>query len=55
VSVNIISKSALKFYLSNAEDGTQDDMLWDNSELSGEGTSSENESVTERSLVELSD
>jgi hypothetical protein len=42
--------------LSNAEDGTQDDILWDDSEQSGEGaTSSENESVTEGSLDKLAE
>jgi hypothetical protein len=34
VSVNIIPKSFLKCCLSNAEDGTQNDILWDNSEQS---------------------
>jgi hypothetical protein len=38
------------------EGGTQDDILWENSERSGEGaSSSENEIVTEGSLDELSD
>jgi hypothetical protein len=42
--------------LFNAEDGTKDDILWDDSEQSGKGvSSSENENVTEGSLVELSD
>jgi hypothetical protein len=54
--LNIIPKSFLKRCLSNAEDGAQDDILWDDSEQSGESaSSSENESVTERSLDELSD
>jgi hypothetical protein len=52
VPVNIIPKSFLKCCLSNAQDGMQDD----DSEQSGEGaSSSENESVTEGSLDELSD
>jgi hypothetical protein len=56
VPVNIISKSFLKCRLSNAEDGTQDDTVWDDSEQSGEGaSSSENGSATEGSLDELSD
>jgi hypothetical protein len=47
VPVNITPKLFLKCFLSNAEDGTQDDILWDDSEQSGEGASaSENESVT---------
>jgi hypothetical protein len=45
-----------KCCLSNVEDRTQDDILWENSERSGKGaSSSENESVTEGSLDELSD
>jgi hypothetical protein len=37
--------------LSNPEDGTQDDILWDGSEQNGEGaSSSENESVIEGSF-----
>jgi hypothetical protein len=56
VLVNIIPKPFLKCCLTNAEDGTQNDILWDNSELNSEGTSSsENESATEGSLDELSD
>jgi hypothetical protein len=56
VPVSIIAKSFLKCCLSNAEDGTQDDVLWDDSERSGEGAStSENESATGVSLDELSD
>jgi hypothetical protein len=56
VPVNIIPKSFFKCCLSNVEDGMQDDILWDDSKQSGEGaTSSENESVTEGSLDELSD
>jgi hypothetical protein len=42
--------------LSNAEDGTQGNIHWDESEQSGKGaSSSENESETEGSLDELSD
>jgi hypothetical protein len=53
--VDIIPKSVLKCCLSNAEDGTWDDILWDDSEQSGEvASSSENESATEGSLDELS-
>jgi hypothetical protein len=38
------------------EAGMQDDILWDDFEESGKGaTSSENESVTEGSISELSD
>jgi hypothetical protein len=56
VPVNIIPKSCLKCCLSNMEDGTQDEMLWDDNEQSGEGaSSSENESATEGSLDELCD
>jgi hypothetical protein len=41
--------------LSNAEDGMQDDILWNDSEQSGEGTSSsENQSVAEGSMGKLS-
>jgi hypothetical protein len=55
VLVNIIPKSVLNCCLSNAADGTQDDILWDDSEQSAEGaSSSENESGTEGSLDELS-
>jgi hypothetical protein len=40
-------KSVLKCCLSNAEDGTQENILWDDSEQSDEGASfSENKSVT---------
>jgi hypothetical protein len=54
--VHIIPKSFLKFCLSNVEDGMEDDILWGNSEQSGEGeSSSENESATEASLDVLSD
>jgi hypothetical protein len=35
VPVNIIPKSFLKCCLPNVEYGTQDDILWDNSEQSG--------------------
>jgi hypothetical protein len=56
VPVNIIPKSFLKFCLSNAGDGMQDDILWGDSEQSGKGApSSENESATEGSLDELAD
>jgi hypothetical protein len=56
VPVNIISKSFLKCCLSNVEDGAQGNIHWNESEQSGEGaSSSENESVTEGSLDELSD
>jgi hypothetical protein len=56
VPVSVIPKSFLKCCLSNAEDGIQDDILWDDSEQSGKGaSSSENEGATEGSLVELSD
>jgi hypothetical protein len=34
---NIIPKSFSKCCLSDAEDGTQDDLFWDESEPSGEG------------------
>jgi hypothetical protein len=55
VPVSIIPKSISECCLSNVDDGTQDDVLWDDSEQSGEGaSSSENESVTEGSLDELS-
>jgi hypothetical protein len=54
--VNIIPKLFIKCCLSNAEDGTQDDILWDDSEQSGKGASSSaNESVTEGLLDELAD
>jgi hypothetical protein len=53
---NIIPKLFSKCYLFNAEDGMQDDNLWDYSGQSGEAASSaENESATEGSLNELSD
>jgi hypothetical protein len=56
VPVNIIPKSFLKCCLSNVEDGIQDDILWNDSEQSGEGTSSsENKSMTAGSLDKLSD
>jgi hypothetical protein len=42
--------------LSNAEDGTQDDILWDDNEESGKDvSSSENENASEGLLVKLSD
>jgi hypothetical protein len=48
------SKIVLKCCLSNVEDGKQGDILWYNNEQSGLGaSSSENESVTERSLHKL--
>jgi hypothetical protein len=54
VPVNIIPKSFLKCHLSGAEDGTQDGILWDDSEQSDKSaSSSENEGVTEGSLDEL--
>jgi hypothetical protein len=50
------SKSFLKRCLSNAGDRRQDDIFWDDSEKSDMGaSSSENESVTEASLDNLSD
>jgi hypothetical protein len=56
VPVIIIPKSFLKCCLSHVEDGTQGDILQDDSELTGEGaSSSENDSMTEGSLDELSD
>jgi hypothetical protein len=55
VPVNI-PKLFLKCSLSNVEDGTQDDIPWDNCEQSGKGaSSSEIKSVTAGSLDELSD
>jgi hypothetical protein len=54
--LNITPISFWKFCLPNAKDGTQDDILWDNSEQSGEGAlSSENGNATEGSLDEISD
>jgi hypothetical protein len=51
VPANIIPKSDLKCRSSNAEDGTQDDIPWGDSERSGEGaSSSENENATEESF-----
>jgi hypothetical protein len=42
--------------LPNAEDGTQDDILWDNNKESGEvASSSENENASEGLLGKLSD
>jgi hypothetical protein len=56
VPVNIIPKSFLECWLSNVEDGTQDNILWDYSEQSRKGaSSSENEGATEESLDKLSD
>jgi hypothetical protein len=57
VPVNITPESFIKCLLSNVEDGMQDGILQDISEQSGEeaSSSSENESVTEGSLDELSD
>jgi hypothetical protein len=50
------SKILYKGCFSNAEDGMQDDSLWDDSEQSGEGTPfSENLSATETPLDEPSD
>jgi hypothetical protein len=37
---NIITKLFLKCYLSNVEDKTQNDIVWDDSEQSGNGASS---------------
>jgi hypothetical protein len=37
---NIIPESFLKCYLSNMDDGMQNNMLWDDGEQSGEGSSS---------------
>jgi hypothetical protein len=55
MSVNVIAKSFSKCCVSNAEDGTQDYILWDDREQSGEGSlSSENESMTEGSLDRFS-
>jgi hypothetical protein len=54
--MNIIPQSFLKCCLSNAADGMQDEILWDNSKQSGEvPSSSENKSEAEGSLDELSD
>jgi hypothetical protein len=56
VPVNIILKSFLKCCVSNAEDGTQNYILWNDNEESGEdASSSENENVSEGSLDELSE
>jgi hypothetical protein len=56
VPVNIIPKSFLKCCLYNAEDGTQDGILWDDREQSGKSASSSvNESVKEEPLDKLSD
>jgi hypothetical protein len=52
VPVNIIPKSFLKCCLTNVEDETQDDILWDDDEPNGEGaSSSKNESATEGPLT----
>jgi hypothetical protein len=56
VPVNVIPKSFLKCCLYIAEDGTQDDILWNGREQSGESASSSvNESVSEESVDKLSD
>jgi hypothetical protein len=56
VLVSITPKLFLKCCYSNAENGIQDDILWDSSEQSGEAeSSSENESVTEGSMDKFSD
>jgi hypothetical protein len=56
VPISIIPKSFLKCCLFNAQDGREDDILWDDSEQSRERISSSgNESVTARSLDRLSD
>jgi hypothetical protein len=47
VPITIIPKSFLKCCWRNVEDAMQDDILWDDSEQSGEGASSENESATD--------
>lgn len=45
------SKTVLKCCLSHVEDGTRDDILWDDSEQSGEdASSSENKGTNEGSL-----
>jgi hypothetical protein len=47
-AVNIIPKLFLRYCLSNAEDGTQDDILWNNSDQIFEDASPlENASATE--------
>jgi hypothetical protein len=51
VRSSIIPKSSLECCSSNAEDGTQDDIPWCDSERSGKGaSSSENKSATEGSF-----
>jgi hypothetical protein len=56
VPLNNIPELFIKCSLSNVEDGTQDDILWDDSEQSGEGaSSSENGSATKGTLDELAD
>jgi hypothetical protein len=42
VPCNINPKSFLKFFLPNTEDGTQDGVLWDDSERSEGASTSEN-------------
>jgi hypothetical protein len=48
--VSNILKLFLKLCLSNEEDGTQEDIPWDDSEQSGEVKSSEYRSATGKSL-----
>jgi hypothetical protein len=56
VPVCIIPKSCLKCCLCYVKDGTQDDILWDDREQSGEGSSYlEYENATGGSLGKLSD
>jgi hypothetical protein len=63
VDIKIVERSARQYYskivfkvLFDAEGGIQDDIFWDDSKPSGEvASSSENESMTEGSLAELSD
>jgi hypothetical protein len=64
VNTKSLERSASQYYskiifqccLFNVEDGMQDDILWGDSEKSGEGaSSSENESATEGLLDEFSD
>jgi hypothetical protein len=56
VPVNITPKSFLKCCLCDAEDEMQDDIIWDDSEQSGNNASSSaNESATGGSVDKLSD
>jgi hypothetical protein len=54
VPVNCIPKSFLEYCLSNAEDGMQNGILWDDNEQNST-SSSENESATEGLLDKFSD